>query len=282
MQFRRFIVCLLACLASSGCQVMGTNPYSGQPGFAEAGPAPENTVCKNLLAEPVPPDATRLQADALRLLSWNIKKGSLQDSMQDLRRMSMDMDLVLIQEAAASMESEMQRPGFWSFAPGFHSSLGLTGVATYSRVAPTARCNLTAYEPWLGTPKATSITRYPLNGRTESLVVVNIHMINFTLGWEAFTQQLATVVDLLKSHRGPIIFSGDFNTWNDGRQRVVTEMMAQLKLQPVVFAKDVRSRVLGAPLDHVYVSGLSVEQADAYVVKSSDHNPIIVSLRGNL
>lgn len=276
----RVVCCLSIGLALAGCQLIGGTSVSAPTHAADT----QQAACQSMLAERERPGVAGLDLESLRLLSWNIKKGSLRNSQQDLHRYARDMDLVLIQEAEESMESQMQRQqaGFWSFAPGFQSSLGLTGVATYSRVAPTARCNLTAYEPWLGTPKATSITRYPLKGRSESLVVVNIHMINFTLGWEAFTQQLATVVDLLKSHRGPIIFSGDFNTWNDGRQLVVTEMMAQLKLQPVVFAKDVRSRVLGAPLDHVYVSGLSVEQADTYAVKSSDHNPIVVSLRGNL
>lgn len=275
------VICYLSiCLALVGCQLIGDVPASGRHNVADI----QQAACKTLLTERERPGSARLDPGSLRLLSWNIKKGSLDDSQQDLQRFSREMDLVLIQEAEVSMESDMQtqRAGFWSFAPGFQSSLGLTGVATYSRVAPIARCNLTAYEPWLGTPKATSITRYSLEGHSESLVVVNIHMINFTFGWQAFTQQLATVVDLLKAHRGPIIFSGDFNTWSDGRQRVVSAMMAELKLQPVAFAKDVRSRVFGAPLDHVYIGGLSVERADTYAVKSSDHNPIVVSLRGSL
>ena len=86
---------------------------------------------------------------------------------------------------------------------------------TLSTSNPSLHCNLTAWEPWLGTPKATSITEYPLQDRDDRLLTINLHAVNFTLGLENFQQQFGALADVLSQHQGPVILAGDLNTWSE-------------------------------------------------------------------
>ena len=86
---------------------------------------------------------------------------------------------------------------------------------TLSARSPSVHCNLTSWEPWLGTPKATSITEYPLQDREDRLLTINLHAVNFALGLEDFQAQLHALTDVLASHQGPVILAGDLNTWSE-------------------------------------------------------------------
>jgi endonuclease/exonuclease/phosphatase (EEP) superfamily protein YafD len=213
-------------------------------------------------------------------LNWNIKKGALNNWFQDLEFLSRNKELILIQEARDSMHgyTQLEPASYWTFAPGFRDFQGASGVATLSTAEPVIRCRLTDYEPWLRTPKTTNITGYALSNSDEVLLVVNIHMINFTLGQRYFRRQLESVVDLLKTHQGPIIVSGDFNTWRAGRQSVVEELLSELDIQAIHFDDDQRVRFGGLPVDHIYIGGLRVQSADTHDVDSSDHNPMTLRL----
>jgi endonuclease/exonuclease/phosphatase (EEP) superfamily protein YafD len=48
---------------------------------------------------------------------------------------------------------------------------------------------------------------------------------------------------------------------------------------PVVPAEDARTRFLGQQVDHLYVRGLEVVSASTPSVQSSDHNPVLATLR---
>ena len=63
---------------------------------------------------------------------------------------------------------------------------------TVSTAVPLVQCNLSAREPLLRTPKATLVTEYALAGRQDTLLVINIHAVNFTLGLGAFEAQLGS------------------------------------------------------------------------------------------
>lgn len=277
---------LAATLGLSACTWL--NPDVGQttvqPGeirehiyIAEPG---DTAACRAMITATDYPTSSALDSSAIGLLNWNIMKGRLQNWDQDLNTLAHDKDLVLIQEARSDMESviEWATGGYWSFAPGYQDGDMLTGVATFSNAEPLARCQLMTFEPWLRSPKATNITRYALSNSEHTLVVVNIHMINFTLGQDGFREQLAKVMDVLAAHNGPVIVSGDFNTWRPARQRILREFMASLNIEPVQFADDYRVRFFGLPLDHVYVGGLKVVSADTHEVDSSDHNPLSLLL----
>ena len=232
--------------------------------------------CKNHL-QAIPSNIVAgLDGTDFGVLNWNIKKGELTNWRNDINELAQGKDFVVLQEAVLHPDFIQAVEGLdhWSFSPGYQAASGLTGVLTLSRVAPLAQCNLQTNEPWLGTPKATSITAYGLTGSDETLVIVNIHGVNFTLGVTEFELQIAQVRQILQHHKGPIILSGDFNTWRLRRIEILNTLARDLSLNPLRFKKDHRKEVFGFHLDHVYVRDLMVKDTDTRIVKSSDHNPI--------
>ncbi|WP_167854748.1 endonuclease/exonuclease/phosphatase family protein [Mangrovimicrobium sediminis] len=220
--------------------------------------------------------------EQLRVLSWNIHKSRDAGWSEDLRRLGDSADLGFIQEAALHTqlgELWLGGPRYQSFAPGYSAGGTRTGVMTISRFAPTMQCNFTRTEPWLGTPKAIAVTEHAIQGREQRLLAINIHAINFTLGIDDFAAQLDTVAQLVAVHSGPVILAGDLNTWSAARKTLVERVLAPLQLAPLSFQPDLRTRAFGHALDHIYVRGLTVESTEVVAVDSSDHNPLIASLR---
>ena len=214
-----------------------------------------------------------LDPGRISILSWNIKKGSESGWDTDLHRLSAGKDLVLLQEAQllpsfyGALEESMHRSG----ARGWKSS----GVLTASRARRMNRCSYQHVEPLLGTPKASLLTEYPLIGTDDTLLVVNVHVVNFALGLSEFRQQIGDLHDVMARHAGPIILSGDFNTWRSSRLAILKEYTAVIGLSPVLFAEDNRIRKFGQALDHLFVRGLRPVSSRVETVDSSDHNPLI-------
>ena len=223
---------------------------------------------------------TGLDADEIRVVSWNMQKKSIPNWRADYNRLTDGRDLILIQEASLRVDTVGDLPTVphWSFAPGYRTGDSITGVLTLSSSQPLARCSFVNMEPLLRTPKATSITQFALRGRDETLLVVNVHAVNFSLGLGSYKQQFAQIVDVLEGHQGPIILSGDLNTWRAGRTQTINAMAEELELTAIEFSDDNRTRFFGSPLDHIYVRGLSTTSSDSSVVTSSDHNPLSVTL----
>lgn len=216
----------------------------------------------------------------LEFLSWNIQKADNEGWAQDLINVSANINLAFIQEASvqAGIAAAIPVPMYQSFAAGYITGGDQTGVMTLSSGSPSMHCNLTAWEPWLGTPKATAITEYPLNGRQDRLLAINLHAVNFTLGLQNYQAQFHDLGTLLENHSGPIIIAGDMNTWSNGRQSLVERFMSEHGLNPVLFTPDLRTTAFGRALDHVYTRGMRAESAKIIPVTSSDHNPLRVSL----
>lgn len=227
-----------------------------------------------------PRQAEQALATSFSVLSWNIQKSSNAGWESDLGSLAMQADLVFIQEAAlqASIPEVFEGTLAEAFAPGYRTASLDTGVLTLSAAEPSAHCRFTALEPWLGTPKASSITEHPLAGREERLLAVNLHAVNFALGLEDFEQQFAAVGEVLQAHQGPVIIAGDLNTWSESRQRSVDQFMAEFGLRPVQFEPDLRTTAFGNALDHIYVRGLAATAATVIPVDSSDHNALQVQL----
>jgi endonuclease/exonuclease/phosphatase (EEP) superfamily protein YafD len=252
-----------------------------------------------LLAITTGPDASALQDDTcaaglglmpaiegealqgeLDVLSWNIQKASNEGWAEDLAAIAGGVQLAFIQEASlqAQIPRAIPTPLIQAFAAGYTTSDQSTGVMTLSASNPSLHCNLTAWEPLLGTPKATSVTEYPLKDREERLLAINLHAVNFTLGLENFQQQFSALGELLKRHRGPVILAGDLNTWSDRRQALVDRFMQRHGLGAVTFEPDLRTTAFGRALDHIYVKGLQATFAQVIPVSSSDHNALRVRL----
>jgi endonuclease/exonuclease/phosphatase (EEP) superfamily protein YafD len=216
----------------------------------------------------------------LDILSWNIQKSSNLGWAEDLARFTGNIDLAFIQEASseASLSSVIAAPLYQAFAAGYTTKSQQTGVMTLSASSPSMHCNLTAWEPWLGTPKATSVTEYPLRDRTDRLLAINVHAVNFALGLANFQGQFRALKKLLSEHQGPIILAGDLNTWSNTRQAMVDAFLGEHGLSPVTFEPDLRTTTFGKALDHVYIRGLHAKAAEVIPVSSSDHNPLRVRL----
>lgn len=152
-----------------------------------------------------------------------------------------------------------------------------SGVALFSRFMPQQYCAGAVVEPWIQIPKVANAMRFPLANQ-QSLLLVNVHLVNFELNPTHYVQQLRAMMNLIDKHRGPIILAGDFNAWNGWRSRVIAKLVQQYQLQEVHFQPDERLRFLGYPLDFVFVRGLKVWQATTLKTESSDHNPLLLDV----
>lgn len=244
--------------------------------------------CRQLLSRAHADDSHgAFNPENIQILNWNLQKGQRRGWQSDLELLAARSHLVMMQEA--SLDPSMTAHGgparFAAFAPGYRSRDLLTGVLTLSQFKPLGHCRLTAYEPWLGTPKATSISEYALSGTDDTLVVVNIHAVNFTFGVSDYRRQLHQIREALQDHHGPIIMTGDFNSWRLRRQRLLKQLVTDLSLKTPEYTVDNRVRVFGHALDHIYFRGFSAQPVVSPVVTSSDHNPLVARLtlsRGEL
>lgn len=238
-------------------------------------------VCAAYLGT-LPVAAGQVLPASLNILSWNIQKASNNGWMEDLQSLSSAAHLAFIQEASLQAqlgELDPRGPLFQSFSQGYTTASMHTGVMTLSRHAPSMQCNFSRVEPWLGTPKAATVTEHPLQGREDRLLAINLHAVNFTFGVEDLQAQLQPLVQLLIAHRGPAILAGDFNTWSLARQQLVDQVLSQHGLAPLAFAPDLRTTVFGRPLDHIYVRGLVAEHTEVVTVSSSDHHALRARLK---
>ncbi len=225
--------------------------------------------------------ADAFDRSSLRVLSWNIHKVRHADLPADLAGFAAGHDLILLQEAVleTSMREALEGEGFsWHMADAFAIHGVKRGVLVAARIQPVDGRVLFTREPLFPLSKSAIITRYRLAGHKERLAVANLHGINFSLGLGRFREQLDAVAEELENHDGPMIVGGDFNTWSLHRDEVLHEVTERLGLIAVVPAPDDRRRAFGWHLDHLFVRGFSVKEANSPRVKSSDHNPILVRL----
>ena len=250
-----------------------------RPVTADAAPAQrfstEVSVCRDMLAAESL-EGAELDASNISLFNWNVHKTRERRWREDFDAIANNADLVLFQEASLREETiaEIDSSRHWSFAPGYRKWGEVTGVMTLSGIKPLTQCSFAHAEPWLRTPKATSITQYGLTGTDQTLVVVNVHAVNFSWGTGAFEKQFTQIRDVLENHKGPVIMSGDFNTWRNRRVQIVKDVAASLELTAVAFKNDHRVRFFGKTLDHIYIRGLQALDANTEVVETSDHNPM--------
>jgi endonuclease/exonuclease/phosphatase (EEP) superfamily protein YafD len=223
-----------------------------------------------------------LNSRSFRLLNWNSYKGKNKTFQEDLERLSSLSDVVVLQEGYLTDDLQVlldKKQYNWDIAKAFTYNDIYTGVLTASRVKPDFLCSFRAPEPLNGIPKTVLITRYPLSGTDAYLVVANIHMINFSLDLAAYRAQLEKTAEVLAQHRGPLIITGDFNSWNSARMRILVDIAQELGTKAVVFDTDHRARFMGKPVDHIFYRKLVPLEALTEKVKTSDHNPMLVTFR---
>jgi endonuclease/exonuclease/phosphatase (EEP) superfamily protein YafD len=216
----------------------------------------------------------------LNVLVWNIYKQQKESWESVLKSLTVSSDLVLLQEASLTPELKqfvVDKSYSAELVRAFDVFDTSAGVLTLAKESAEKVCAHTAIEPWLRLPKSALLSEYPLSDK-QTLMVVNIHAINFTLGTEDYKKQIEVLSQEVKAHKGPLIVAGDFNSWSDDRLETLQQQVKLLDLQEVIFTPDDRMRfITGLPLDHIFYRGLEVKEAHSMKSNASDHNPIQVS-----
>lgn len=220
------------------------------------------------------------QKTVFGLTIWNIYKNQDEDFQLEFKSLAQNSSLMLLQEVHLTptivnfWERQLKFP--WMFATAWEKPTGPTGTGLISNYnVEKAQSILSAdTEPFANTPKSSVVAYLPIEGSSETLLVVNTHAINFTfLG--PFERQLIALYEIINTHTGPVIWAGDFNTWNGGRWDLLMNVTIQLGLFPVDFYQDPRLMVL----DHVFVRGLKIHSSLVSTEHiTSDHWPLIVDV----
>lgn len=231
------------------------------------------------------PTATRSK-NFFKLFVWNVfKTGKKEEFFKQWSQFQAieAPDLVAFQEAViiddlnlCSIKSDCDFGLAFKY-PSHHRNIK-AGVMTSSKfpIAGGVTLHSDSLEPFLHTPKSSLINRIKIAG-TEVLLV-NTHGINF-VGLNSYDIQLAEIVKYISAYQGPLIWAGDFNTWNEGRIKLLNRYIKKLGMKEIGFTNDtVIKRLLGRKLDHVFIRGLRAEHAHALKTTGSDHSPLVVEL----
>lgn len=277
---RRVIAGVAVACVLAGCTFAPVRDDHGAPA---ALPAPDTLAPPVLRGAPDEFDEDHVGAldpDAIRVLVWNVQKGGDENWIGDFRTFAADRDLVLLQEAHLHPEfvRGLAVVRHWDLAEAWRWRRAPTGVLTASDAVPLRVDSLGSREPLLRTPKSALVTEYRLAGRDATLLVANIHAINFTVDTRAFREQLLAIAGLLEDHDGPVILCGDLNTWGEERRAIVHAIAGDLALREVAF-EGPRKQFRRYALDHVFYRDLEPLEADVTAVESSDHNPLRVTFR---
>ena len=215
----------------------------------------------------------KLASSRFHLITWNVHKGQDTGWQEDLERLSKQADFVLLQEA--TQHQNLSTFSTALFVSSFSFNELLSGVKTFTQTQPEWYCGGGVAEPIIQIPKVASVMNLPLE-KGNSLLLINVHLINFEWGISAYQAQLEQLFSFVENHQGPIIMSGDFNAWNERRLNLVNNLIQKYGLDSVVLSQDERVRFLGYPLDYIFTRGVKVVSATSEVVTSSDHNPLLM------
>ncbi|RTR33415.1 endonuclease/exonuclease/phosphatase family protein [Shewanella atlantica] len=213
----------------------------------------------------------------LNVSVWNIYKQKRKNWKPVLKRLSHSSQLVLLQEAGLTTEmvdfinSHSLNVAMAKAFKLFGTSLG---VMNLSDSGASSACAFHATEPLIRFAKSALVTHYPLSNG-ETLLVVNLHGINFDWKLTRYTEQFEALSLELGGHSGPIILAGDFNTWRNDRLKLISEFAKRFGLSEAEYHLDERQRFFGLALDHLFYRGLDFHHAESKVTDASDHNPII-------
>lgn len=214
-------------------------------------------------------------SDEISLITWNAHKFDDSRFFDDLKHLSQDSDILMVQEAMHSSSWQQtlasQLPMSFSFFKSFcNGDFQATGVMTAARGLLEFNRTLTSpkTEPITATPKVSGYSQVVINNQVIHLI--NTHALNFNTG-EHFEMQIDSLAKFIANLQGPVIWAGDFNTWNPGRLSFLNDRAQRVAgLRHLTPALDRRFLVL----DHVYVRGLEPIKIEVLTENSSDHFPI--------
>ncbi|SIS73899.1 endonuclease/exonuclease/phosphatase family protein [Neptunomonas antarctica] len=229
----------------------------------------------------------RAMGPEIEVLIWNVFKCKKKGWQEDFASLCRNKDLILLQEAIVNSPFdtyfEKSLTYQWIMARSFRdlrTNLE-TGIKTGSTVAAKTKVLMASLhsEPFSKTKKMLLSTIYPLNGRQDSLLVINAHIINF-VSFIKFKAHLDTISVVLAQHVGPVLLAGDFNTWNRKRLRYFHELALSFSLIEADLIRKPKMAHLFQHLDHIYCKGFEILDAQVLTnIRSSDHYPLHLTLR---
>ncbi len=222
----------------------------------------------------------------IRLLVWNIYKARRSNWLSDFNDLVCDRDLVLLQEAVVNAPSDalfgLSERCEWIMACS-HQQPGsgvITGVKTGCvATVDKQRVHRSRHtEPVVKTQKLLLETHYKLADSAETLMVLNMHAINF-VGVKKYVDQLEQLSYALGHHSGPVILAGDFNTWSPKRLAHFKDRAERADLIEASMTRRSKVAHLNQHLDHVFFRGLCLTSVESMQqIRSSDHAPIMATL----
>jgi endonuclease/exonuclease/phosphatase family metal-dependent hydrolase len=225
-----------------------------------------------------------LDPKSMKVLAWNIKKGQETGLEIDLPRLAGDRDLILISEGYLKPDLIKLFESFKGFGWDFGISFLYkkdhnypTGTMIGARVNPSdvIVTHTVDLEPFIHTPKAHTMAKYPIKGNDKELLVISVHGINMA-SHAAFVRHMDQAFYEIDHHDGPVLFAGDFNTRTKKRTQHLFQESLKRGFQSVDFINGhKRSKGLGGNfLDWSFVRGVKVKNPYIHSVKSSDHQPM--------
>lgn len=230
-----------------------------------------------------------LDPNHISLLVWNMYKGQNPTWKEDYFSLSEGRHLLLLQEMFLNenMRTTFSEQKGIEFQTGtsfiYVEENAKTGVinASTSKAAQIIPRQSKVREPVINTPKMAMITTYPIEGRSETLMAINIHAINFVTALE-LSVQLFDLANYIEKHKGPVVFAGDFNVWSTQKQKLLFYIVKKLGLTTVEFdpAHDDRMRVFGRIIDFIFIRGMSYDNSRVWgEIEGSDHKALTVDLK---
>ncbi len=218
------------------------------------------------------------------LLTWNLQKVDfLHHAHRPIEKLLNIPSTHLLSLQEVVIQSQQNRFFNLPFlmAPNIETSSKIYGVLTASNYQQHTQHQYLTKNRELGfvTHKTALITQHKLSNK-ETLTHLNIHAINF-VPHAIFKQELLLIWNKIEHINGPLIISGDFNTWNKARLHSLLKAVRRLRLKMVKFP-DIRpiKTLNKQPLDHIFYRGLSLKSATALSVPHiSDHNPILATFQ---
>ncbi len=226
------------------------------------------------------PEADNELPETFSLLCWNVHKEMGQSIFNETFKQLLNRfrpDLLALQEAVLDPHTSRYLPGY-----NFAASLNIGMRRKAFGVLSAGRCRFTGTlgiktsrrEIHIATRKSLLVTTHPLQNSSQ-LTVVNLHAINFVSG-TIFIEEIERLLEHLRSVNGPLIVTGDFNTWSKKRLRYLETFAATIGLTAakITDAHHIK-QLFYKPLDHLYYRDLKLAEARAIDTgKVSDHNPI--------
>ncbi len=225
-----------------------------------------------------------LDPHKIEVMIWNQYKGKERSYRREYQRLGHGKDVLILQEAVMDKKMSQifssQRDIHTIFASSFVYRLRnkATGVASAARVkASSYLAQRSRGKEIVGsTPKMVLFATYPLKGRSDELMTVNIHALN-SVTWQTLAVQILDALKVVNAHEGPVVFGGDFNTWSKKKLEYVFHAMKKAGLEEVKFAHAERKmKVFGRELDHAFTRGLKISNAIVEKTDGADHQPLLL------